>query len=60
MKPGDLVKYNNNNRIPKIFFGIILNKESEDSWNFKYYKILCEDGRIRLKSDHYLELINEQ
>ena len=60
MKTGDLVKYKNNNRIPKIRFGIILNKESEDSRDFMYYKILCEDGRIRLLSDHYLELINEQ
>lgn len=61
MKRGDLVKYGNSTKIPKNLIGIILNEESEIySMSFRYFNVLFEDGRIRLKSYHYLELINEQ
>ena len=59
MKPGDLIKYRNTNRIPAPLLGIILNEEHH-SVEHRFFNVVLQNGAVKLISDHYLELIYER
>jgi len=59
MKPGDLIKYRNTNRIPAPLLGIILNEEPH-AVEHRFFNVVLQNGAVKLISDHYLELILEK
>jgi hypothetical protein len=59
MKPGDLIKYRNTNRIPAPLLGIVLNEEHHAVYH-RFFNVVLHNGMVKLISDHYLELIYEQ
>jgi len=59
MKPGDLIKYRNTNRIPAPLLGIILNEEHH-AIEHRFFNVVLHNGMVKLISDHYLELIYER
>jgi hypothetical protein len=56
VKPCDLVKYRNTNRIPKPLLGIIV-EEQNHAKDSRFFNVLLEDGRTKLITEHYLELL---
>lgn len=56
MRPGDLVLYK---KILKPRIGLIIREEFYVSLDHQYFRVMLEDGRVQMISDHYLELINE-
>ena len=57
MKVGDLVRYRNTHRIPHPLIGIIVTEE-QHAIDSRFFKVLLEDGNLKLISDHYLELLS--
>jgi hypothetical protein len=57
VKPGDLVRYRNTPRIPKPLVGLILKEEVGVSMDHQFFRVLLQDGVVKLISDHYLEVL---
>jgi hypothetical protein len=48
-----------NKKILKPRIGLIIREELNVSLDHQYFRVMLEDGRVQMISDHYLELINE-
>jgi len=57
MKPGSLVRYRNNNRIPQPLIGIIIQEKLGISTDQQFYNVLLENGSVKLISTHYLDFL---
>ena len=57
MKPGSLVRYRNNTRIPQPLIGIIIQEKLGISTDQQFYNVLLENGVVKLISTHYLDFL---
>ena len=56
MKPGDLVLYKNKRNL-RSRIGIIIREELNVSLDHQFFRVMLEDGRMQMISDHYLEVL---